>query len=89
MRDAAQARLRQLLGDAGRGVGDAVARVAKLALGGLAGRVDALPGGVAGGARPVAGGVERLAGRVARLPKRVGPVVCLVGGHRTQDSLAA
>ncbi len=55
----------------------------------IAGGVESLARGVASDAGPVAGGVERLAGRLARLPKRVGPVVCLVGGHRTQDSLAA
>ena len=47
MRDAAQARLRQLLGDPDRGVGDPVARVAQLSLGGLAGGVDAFTRGLA------------------------------------------
>ena len=89
MRDAAQARLRQPLGDADRGVGDTVARVAQLALGGLAGGVDSLARGLAGGPGAVAGGADRLAGGVMRRAQRVLAVMRLVRGHHAQDSLAA
>ena len=87
VRDAAQPRLRNLLGDPDRGVGDAVARVAELPVGGVARGVDALAGGVARGARR--GRARRRAPRWSRRARRrAGPAVaCLVGGHRPQDSL--